>query len=370
MLRSADNMHIVNRTWVRAAVVGGALAAALVPLPPTVVERWYSAGVYAALQPRLTSLSNVVRFSLFDVLIVAVAALWILFAAGDLARAPNRLRGVLRILVRTIVGGAALYLLFLALWGLNYRRPRMRDALPFDAAAVTADAASRAGRLTVARLNALHDRAHAIGWPVPGEVDPKLADGFARAVSDAGIRRNVVPGRPKHTILQWYFRRAGVDGMTDPFFLETLVARGVLPFEGSFVVAHEWSHLAGIADEGEANFIAWRSCVGGSSPNAYSGWLFLYAELARAVPESDRAALSAELAAGPRADLRAIRDRYLRDVNRRISDAGWRVYDSYLKANRIDAGKASYDEVVRLVLGLRVNGRPVLDTLDSIASQR
>jgi hypothetical protein len=59
--------------------------------------------------------------------------------------------------------------------------------------------------------------------------------------------------------------------------------------------------------------------------------------------------------------LRAVRERYLRDVNRRISDAGWRVYDSYLKANRVQAGTASYDEVVRLVLGLRVNGRPVID---------
>jgi hypothetical protein len=38
----------------------------------------------------------------------------------------------------------------------------------------------------------------------------------------------------------------------------------------------------GIADEGEANFTAWLSCAGGSPPNAYSGWLFLYGELARA----------------------------------------------------------------------------------------
>ena len=70
--------------------------------------------------------------------------------------------------------------------------------------------------------------------------------------------------------------------------------------------------------------------------------------------------MAASLAAGPRADLRAIRERYARDVNPRVADAGWRVYDSYLKANRVEAGAASYDEVVRLVLGLRVDGRPVL----------
>ena len=88
--------------------------------------------------------------------------------------------------------------------------------------------------------------------------------------------------------------------MTDPFFLETLIAGGVLPFERPFVVAHEWSHLAGIADEGEANFTAWLACLRGSPPDAYSGWLFLYGELARAVSRARIARRwPTSLAAGP-----------------------------------------------------------------------
>ena len=169
-----------------------------------------------------------------------------------------------------------------------------------------------------------------------------------------------VVARPKHSMLDWYFRRAGVDGMTDPFFLETLVAGGLLPFERPFIVAHEWSHLAAITDEGEANFTGWLACVRGAPANAYSGWLFLFGELTRVVNGRDRAALSDALAAGPRADLRAIRERSEREISPRVSAVGWRVYDSYLKANRVEAGAASYDEVVRLVLGIRVGGRPVL----------
>jgi hypothetical protein len=353
------NHQVEKRMW-RMTIVAAALAAALVPLPPDLVDRWYSAGFYAALQPAMTSLSNLVAFSLFDVLAAVVACVWFALAVRNLL-GEDRGRGALRILVRTAVLAATLYLLFLLLWGFNYRRPRMRDTLPYNAAAVTAEAAAAAGRLAVDRLDALHDRAHAMGWPNEGEVDATLSRGFARALQEAGIQRAVVPARPKHTVLDRYFRSAGVDGMTDPFFLETLVARAILPVERAFVVAHEWSHLAGIADEGEANFTAWRACVYGSPGNAYSGWLFLYNELARAVPARDRAAMAAALGAGPRADVSAIRDRYLRDVNRQVSAAGWRVYDSYLKANRVEAGTASYDEVVRLVLGLRVNGRPVLD---------
>jgi hypothetical protein len=191
-------------------------------------------------------------------------------------------------------------------------------------------------------------------------IDSGLSAAFARATRDVGIGRAIVVARPKHSLLDWYFRRAGVDGMTDPFFLETLVAGGVLPFERPFVLAHEWSHLAGIADEGEANFVGWLACVRGPVADQYSGWLFLYGEFAGAVNPGDRAALSARLGPGPRADLRAIRDRFARDVSPRVSTAGWRIYDSYLKANRVEVGVASYAEVVRLVLGVRLGDEPVL----------
>jgi len=39
-----------------------------------------------------------------------------------------------------------------------------------------------------------------------------------------------------------------------------------------------------------------------------------------------------------------------------VSAAGWQMYDSYLKANRVDAGAQSYAEVVRLILGTRFTG--------------
>jgi len=59
--------------------------------------------------------------------------------------------------------------------------------------------------------------------------------------------------------------------MTDPYFLETLIASDLLPFERSFVAAHEWSHLAGIADEGEANLAGWLTCLRGGVPHSIAG---------------------------------------------------------------------------------------------------
>jgi hypothetical protein len=64
----------------------------------------------------------------------------------------------------------------------------------------------------------------------------------------------------------------------------------------------------------------------------------------------------ARLGPGPREDLQAIRDRFARNVSPRVSAVGWKVYDSYLKANRVESGAASYAEVVRLILGVRFTG--------------
>jgi hypothetical protein len=82
--------------------------------------------------------------------------------------------------------------------------------------------------------------------------------------------------------------------------------------------------------------------------------LFLFGELANSISRGDRPALMARLDAGPRSDLRAIAARVARDLKPRVSAAGWRVYDRYLKANRVEAGTASYAQVVRLVLGTRI----------------
>ena len=58
----------------RIALLAGAAAAALVPLPPQAVERAYSRGLYPPLQRLLTSASNLTPFPAFDILIVIVTA--------------------------------------------------------------------------------------------------------------------------------------------------------------------------------------------------------------------------------------------------------------------------------------------------------
>jgi Protein of unknown function (DUF3810) len=340
----------------RLALVVVAVAGALLPLPPGFVERWYSSGVYLTMQPVVTGFSNQVSFALFDLVVLGVATLWIVAMAWDrFGRSLGWGSVFWRALLRTMTWAAVLYIAFLAVWGLNYRRVPLWRKVPFDASRVSPERAQALLGVTVDRLNALHDPAHAVGWR-GAPVDAHLADAFARAIVRVGVVRAVRPGRPKVTVFQWYFRRAAVEGLTDPFFLETLVNSDLLPFERPLVEAHEWAHLAGFADEGEANFIGWLTCLVGGDADQYSGWLFLYGEAAAAVPRETRDREAARLDPGPRGDLRAIADRLRRDTSPRLAAAGWRVYDRYLRANRIAAGAASYADVVRLILGTGTGG--------------
>jgi hypothetical protein len=343
------------KTLALVCIFAAAGAGLVMPVPQAAIEGWYSGSFYPPLQRVLTSLSNLTPFAWLDVLLIGFPIVWCAVIVRDVRRSDHRARAVGRWALRTAAAAASFYVLFLVAWGMNYRRLPLEKKLRYDAAAVTADAARDAAQLSVLRLNALFVRAHATGPANPdGNVDASLVLAFARTMKDLGASGTTVPARPKRTLLDLYFRSAAVAGMTDPFFLETLVESDLLPVERPFVIAHEWSHLAGFADEGEANFAGFLVCSRADAPTQYSGWLFLFGELVNSLPRNTRADVIGRLDSGPRDDLRAIAQRLARDVRPRVSAVGWRVYDRYLKANRVEAGAASYAQVVRLVLGTRL----------------
>ncbi len=318
-----------------------AAAGALIPLPTSLVERWYSLGIYSILQRVLTSASNLVPFPLFDALWVAIVAAFAVLAYRCVRAAGWRTGGV-RLSVLTLRSVAVVYLIFLATWGLNYRRAPLIEKLAFDPSRVTRAAATRLGDDNAATLNSLYARAHASPVSLAA-----LAAAFQDVTRSLGATRSVVPGRPKSTLLGGYFHEIAVAGMTDPFFLETLIAPDLLDVERPFVIAHEWAHLAGYADESEANFVAWLTCRRSDETARYSAALAL-------IGYARPAQLKEALDIGPRSDIYAMSYRYSR-TNETLRLAARQGYDKYLKANRVERGVESYDAVVQLILGTGVD---------------
>jgi hypothetical protein len=331
-----------------------AVACALVPTPPALVERIYSRGIYPLIQRPLTQTSNLVPIALLDVVLVGivVAVAW---SYAVRLRREGLASAVGFTLVRMTRLCAVTYIFFLVLWGLNYRRMPLEQQLEYDKSRVTRDAVIAFANRAVEVVNGGYAAAHR------ATVDHgELASAFAVAEAVLGAARPTVVGVPKRSLLTIYFRRAAIDGMTDPLFLEIIVNPDVLDVERPMVVAHEWGHLAGYANESDANFIAWLTCVRGGSLPRYSGWLAAYEHAVRALPRADRGVVK-PLASGPTDDLRAMAARYARSspVVRKAAEG---VYDEYLRANRVPEGIGSYDAVLSLMVGTRfdANDKPLV----------
>jgi hypothetical protein len=329
--------------------------AAIVPLSPTAVESWYSRGAYPIIQRTITPLSNLVPIALLDIAALSLAAILTVvflrrYLAVGLARALTRIAATLITLT------AVIFLCFLAMWGLNYRRLPLESKLTYDASRVTRDSALLLGRHALGEVNALHAAAYDAA-----AAGPTLEAAFAAAEQRLGHHRQTVTGRAKRSALERYFRAAAIDGMTDPFFLEIIINPDTLPFERPFVLAHEWAHLAGYANEAEANFVAWLACSEGGPMARYSGWLAIFEHVAASLPRADRVALASGLGPGPRQDLDAAARRYA-TATPVVRAAAREVYDGYLRANRVSDGVANYSAVIRLMLGagLTSGERPTL----------
>ena len=125
--------------------------------------------------------------------------------------------------------------------------------------------------------------------------------------------------------------------MTDPFFLEVIVNPDVLDIERPFVIAHEWAHLAGYADESEANFVAWLTCLEGRQPGAIQRLVSRVRICACApLPREDRARSRRSrrvhvMISGDGGPLRSASSPVVRA-------AASGVYDGYLRANRVERG--------------------------------
>lgn len=348
-------MQAARRLVIELTIVGLALVGGLIPAAPASIERWFSSGLYPAIQRVVTPLSNRVPFALFDILVgaAAIAVAIALVRAGHLAWRTRRAVPVLRLAGRVGVAAAFVYVTFLLLWGLNYRRVPMTERLVVDRGAPAAESVVRLGLDAASRLNALHEAAHQAGWREAPWEDETLRAAFAHVQRDLSDAAPAVPGRLKRTLFGVYFRWASVDGMINPFGLEVLANPDLLPFERPFIAAHEWAHLAGYADEAEASFVGWLACVRAGIEAQYSGWLALYWQVNSEVNQAEQARLAEALGAGPQRDIDAVVARVRAGEWPWLQNAGWRMYDQYLKANRVEEGVRSYGAVVTLILAAR-----------------
>ena len=338
------------RWWVLASVI--ALLVLLVPIPAWIVDDFYSRDAYPWFQKIVTGATNVLPVAVLDLLLIGVL-LAVLYRARRLFSVVKQ-RGVMDALwetFRRVVRATAVALiLFTWAWGFNYRRIPLESVTPDGKPTLSVEQLQTG----MADANALASRLRPMTQRDEGNYHSIRLD-LVEPMKQALLSLNRVPlqtpGQPKFSlVLSPFFRWSGVTGMMNPFGLETIVSPDLLPFERPFVLAHEWAHLAGHADEAEASAVGWLACMKASPVAAYSASLYLIGEAASALPPAEREKAMARLDAGVRTDLDAIAERMRKEQHPRVQEATSEVYGQYLKANRVQDGVASYRRALTLVL--------------------
>ena len=209
-------------------VISSAAIVALFPPPSASVERWYSKGLYPAIQSNVTAASNALGLALFDTAILIFITLlvggWVWWIRR--ARKQRSFRPVVRGVVGTITGAAIVYLWFLAAWGLNYARPPLESVLAYDGSRITPLAVRALAERAVSEANRTHAAAHAAGFPAIADMPAAIATALHEVERELGRPRATVLAQPKRSLLSPFFRASGVSGMLGPFFLETTPQSG------------------------------------------------------------------------------------------------------------------------------------------------
>jgi len=301
---------------------------------PSLVENVYAHHTYPTISHIAKYFADAVGFSWLDVwLVLALAA--VLFSL---------IRRNWRLPLTLICAG---YLVFFWGWGLNYHRKPIQVRLGIeDAPQPTVQEVDQLTQETALALNRL--------WPVVAEADPPDADTLARLASER-VRRVVAhidgqdwssASRIKHSYLaNWWFRIAGIEGVFNPYGHEPVLVSGLAGFEKPFLMAHELAHVHGIADEGDANFVAYMAALESERPEfqysaAFEMWLHLGGSIRRLDP-------------GPRRDLQTYTDRLRADEIPQVTRLQTAILDSHLKANGVQGGIHSYSRIVTLAVATR-----------------
>jgi len=351
-----------RRRWPLALLPAAVALELAVAASPPLVERLYSQSLYRVVSAMFAASFGRVSFSAGETLLwtaVGGAAAWTVRRLRRLVRARGRRRAVLvSTLADAWAAAGAVYLAFVILWGLNYRRPPYAVLAGLDARPATVAELTAVCERLIRETNDARDR-----LPEDAAGVARLADGrpgaLRRAPAGYGAAARIEPvlagasAPAKPVMVSTVLSYLGISGIFSPFTGEANVNMTLPDPDVPFAACHELAHARGFAREDEANYVGYLACTWHPDPDfRYSGRLAasVYAmnELAR-VDREGHARLEARRAPGVRRDLAALAawaERY-RGPAERVSRA---VNNAYLKSQGQEEGVRSYGRMVDLLI--------------------
>ena len=148
---------------------------------------------------------------------------------------------------------------------------------------------------------------------------------------------------------------SGVTGSMGPFFCEFTLNGDIRPHDYPAIYAHEFAHLLGIANEGEANFYSYIVCTASSDKAVkFSGYYHIFFHVLRNVfdilGEKEGEKFLKYISPGIIQLARSDRQYWISKRCKALDAAQDFIFDLYLRGNHVAEGRKSYSGVVGLIL--------------------
>jgi hypothetical protein len=317
---------------------------------PSVIEKFYSRGLYPLISELSSYFTRLIPFSLWEIFwILSVSLLGVTLLLVIFRRIRLKI-----FLLRFFQIVAILYSFFYLSWGFNYFRPKIESRSGWKLPKPDEANFREVFDTIISRTNQSYS---IIVHSDYKEIDSLVEKSFEYYAPSFCIQYPNGFRKPKKMLLSSFFAKSGISGYFGPFFNEIHVNRFVLPMEYPFVLAHEKAHQFGITEEAEANLAAFIICSNSQDRRLrYSGNVQLLSYfLSDAHRLEDRNNYVNKIDSLVRVDILLQRNHWHSLENRTLDKVQTAANNIYLKTNRINEGVDNYNRVVSLVISWYMN---------------
>ena len=381
-----NSLHINRlkwRHWVLLVLLSLITLTKLIPLWGFI----YTTRIYPIIGSLLSPISGLFPFAVGDIFI-ALSIVWVFFYPIYEIKWRKQLAKRFFFLAakrgcypkkKVVFGRVAEYLLwvyawFYIAWGLNYSQPNIYCRTGMKPAEVSeakfrefayryADSInylSEERRVKSEETTFDDQRESQFNGMVDDGLKNRVRDAVLKGYNEIGAKEGINAPFNQHPHAKTMLftplsSMSGVTGSMGPFFCEFTLNGDIRPHDYPAIYAHEFAHLLGIANEGEANFYSYIVCTASSDKAVkFSGYYHIFFHVLRNVfdilgekeGEKFLKYIRPEIIQLAKSD----RNYWLSKRCKVLDAAQDFIFDLYLRGNHVAEGRKSYSGVVGLIL--------------------
>ena len=381
-----NSLHISRLKWRHWLLIAALILITLTKLIPL----WgfiYTTRIYPIIGSLLSPISGLFPFAVGDIFI-ALSIVWVFFYPIYEIKWRKQLAKRFFFLAakrgcypkkKVVFGRVAEYLLwvyawFYIAWGLNYSQPNIYCRTGMKPVEVSEAKFREFAYRYADSINYLSEerrvksegttfddqRESQFNGMVDDGLKNRVRDAVLKGYNEIGAKEGINAPFNQHPHAKTMLftplsSMSGVTGSMGPFFCEFTLNGDIRPHDYPAIYAHEFAHLLGIANEGEANFYSYIVCTASSDKAVkFSGYYHIFFHVLRNVfdilgekeGEKFLKYIRPEIIQLAKSD----RNYWLSKRCKVLDAAQDFIFDLYLRGNHVAEGRKSYSGVVGLIL--------------------